>query len=99
MSIKVMKTPDSDVTARKPDTDEQDDLTPGVIHGPQTSNKSGKHSSVEKLAASRPELATGTGAKHKAGAFGKPELKSETPGAHGVSGKVSNKVRTTRKKT
>ena len=43
------------------------------IDGLQTSNKSGKHSSVEKLAASRPEFGTGRGAQAVPGAFGDDE--------------------------
>ena len=39
----------------------------------QTSNKSGKHSSVEKLAASRPEFGAGRGAQPVSGAFGRDE--------------------------
>jgi len=40
------------------------------IEGLQTSNKAGKHSSAEKLAASRPEFGASSGAKPVDGAFG-----------------------------
>ena len=39
----------------------------------QTSNKSGKHSTAEKLAASRPEFGEGRGAQPVPGAFGDDE--------------------------
>ncbi|HZQ53426.1 MAG TPA: hypothetical protein VFB14_14575 [Bryobacteraceae bacterium] len=65
--------PDSDETARNkhPFTGDEnvadaDTATPGL----QTSNKSGKHSSAEKLAASRPEFGAGRGAQPVPGAFG-----------------------------
>jgi hypothetical protein len=98
MSMKIAKIPESDITARKPDSDEEDDLfDPGNIEGLQMAGKSGKHSAVQKLAASRPEFATGTAAKHKAGAFGKP--KPTSPTLHGLPGEVSQKGPKTRKKT
>lgn len=68
--------PDSDETARKKHADAADDPMPDVDAaqpGLQTSNKSGKHSSVEKLAASRPEFGTGRGAVPVDGAFGREE--------------------------
>jgi hypothetical protein len=43
-----------------------DTTTPGL----QTSGKSGKHSSAEKLAASRPGFGAGRGAQPVSGAFG-----------------------------
>lgn len=65
--------PNSDETARNkhPFTGDEnlpdvDTTTPGL----QTSNKSGKHSSAEKLAASRPEFGAGRGAQPVSGAFG-----------------------------
>jgi hypothetical protein len=65
--------PDSDETARnrQPDAGQEpiEDAS-SQIDGLQTSNKSGKHSSVEKLTASRPHLGTGTGSKPVPGAFG-----------------------------
>ncbi len=65
--------PDSDETARAKHpyagAEEVPDASPD-IEGLQTSNKSGKHSSVEKLAASRPEFGSGSGAKPVDGAFG-----------------------------
>ncbi len=65
--------PDSDETARKKHSDADDeDITDIDTAGPdlQTSNKSGKHSSAEKLAASRPEFGAGRGAQPVSGAFG-----------------------------
>ena len=65
--------PDSDETARKQTSfagEEMMDDVSAEIEGLQTSNKSGKHSSVEKLAASRPELGSGRGALPVDGAFG-----------------------------
>jgi hypothetical protein len=69
--------PKSDETARKkhPYTGENtadEDIADIDMAGPdlQTSNKSGKHSSVEKLAASRPEFGAGRGAQPVPGAFG-----------------------------
>jgi hypothetical protein len=65
--------PDSDETSRRrPPDDGQDpaDATDLEIEGLQTSQKSGKHSSVEKLAASRPEFEAGRDARAIPGAFG-----------------------------
>jgi hypothetical protein len=68
--------PDSDETARKKHPDANADPVQGgdltdSDQGLQTSNKSGKHSSAEKLAASRPEFGTGRGAVPVDGAFGR----------------------------
>lgn len=66
--------PNSDESARSKHPDSGDEAMPDVsddIDGLQTSNKSGKHSSVEKLAASRPEFGAGRGAQPVSGAFGK----------------------------
>jgi hypothetical protein len=68
--------PDSDESARKKHPDAADDPMPDVDAarpGLQTSNKSGKHSSAEKLAASRPEFGSGRGAQPVDGAFGRDE--------------------------
>ena len=66
--------PDSDQTARSKHADSSDELTEDTsLADPQTSTKSGKHSSVEKLAASRPELGSGRGAQSVPGAFGDDE--------------------------
>ena len=67
------KVPDSDEFARKTteDMDREGSETLGSLSDRQTSNKSGKHSSVEKQAASRPEF--GGRAKQLAGAHGKPD--------------------------
>jgi hypothetical protein len=65
--------PDSDETARSKHPYAGDEVMEDVssdIEGLQTSNKSGKHSSVEKLAASRPEFGAGRGAQQVSGAFG-----------------------------
>ena len=80
--------PDSDESARKkyPDADE-DDLSPDVdtqVTDLQTSNKSGKHSSAEKLAGSRPGYGTGRGAVPVDGAFGSDET-DDTP--HAITGR------------
>src|SRR3954447_24417942 len=68
--------PDSDETARRqhPDAGEENvEDASDNIEGLQTSNKSGKHSSVEKLAASRPEFGEGSTSKPVPGAFGDDE--------------------------
>jgi hypothetical protein len=65
--------PDSDESARGKHPyagDEQIEDVSQSIDGLQTSNKTGKHSSVEKLAASRPEFGSSAGAKPVDGAFG-----------------------------
>lgn len=65
--------PASDETARAKHAYAGDEAMADVsddIDGLQTSNKSGKHSSVQKLAASRPEFGTGRGAQQVSGAFG-----------------------------
>ena len=65
--------PDSDESARKKHPDAGADNVPDAdtsIPNLQTSNKSGKHSTAEKLAASRPEFGTGRGAEPVDGAFG-----------------------------
>ncbi len=65
--------PGSDETARGKHAhageEEMPDASPD-IEGLQTSNKTGKHSSVEKLAASRPEFGSSAGANPVDGAFG-----------------------------
>jgi hypothetical protein len=69
-------TPDSDETARNKHQDSGQESVEDAssdIDGLQTSNKSGKHSSAEKLAASRPEFGTGRGALPVPGAFGDDE--------------------------
>lgn len=66
---KSMKTPDSDETARK-STEESEPVDETTDVNLQSSNKTGKHSSVEKLAASRPEFGASPGAKPVPGAFG-----------------------------
>ena len=77
--------PDSDETAREKHSyagDEQIEEASEDIEGLQTSNKTGKHSSAEKLAASRPEFGSSAGAKPVDGAFGNdPD--------HNVSGRLA----------
>jgi len=65
--------PDSDETARNKHPFTGEEQIPDAsadIEGLQTSNKAGKHSSAEKLAASRPEFGASPGAKPVDGAFG-----------------------------
>jgi hypothetical protein len=106
MSEKNSKIPDSDVTARKQSVGaEESGNDTEQINDLQISNKTGKHSAVEKLAASRPEFAESPGARPKDGAFGDSTPKKDrerpggTPGSQGLSGRpggVSNKARKTR---
>jgi hypothetical protein len=79
--------PDSDQSARKShpakgdeEVAESTDETVNV----QTSHKSGKHSSAEKLSASRPEFGEGRGAQPIDGAFG-----SDEEGEHKVTGRLA----------
>ncbi len=68
--------PNSDQSARSnhPDAgDENPEDIDASISDLQTSNKSGKHSTAEKLAASRPEFGAGRGAQPVEGAFGDDE--------------------------
>jgi hypothetical protein len=84
MSKKSIGAPDSDQTAREPDAAlDIDEISedPGDIEGRQTSNKTGKHSSAEKLAASRPGFGSSPGAKPVDGAFG-----GQTPEEAGLRG-------------
>jgi hypothetical protein len=79
--------PDSDESARNYHPDAAETSIPDAdtsVSGLQTSNKSGKHSSAEKLAASRPEFGTGRGAQPVDGAFGKDE-----EGEHPVTGRLA----------
>ena len=67
--------PDSDESARKAIENlesEQEDIDT-QIEGRQISNKSGKRSSAEKLASSRPEFGTSPGANPVPGASGKAD--------------------------
>lgn len=75
--------PDSDETARgqQPAVDDAVMEQVGMdIDGLQTSNKAGKHSTVEKMSASRPEFGEGRGALPVPGAFGDDE-------AHVITGR------------
>lgn len=94
MSYKATKTPDSDQTARH-DFDDGQDMRPDEIEnedGLQTSLKSGKHSSVEKLAASRPEYKQGNPAKAVPGAHGDGRTDEEKAEFNSRPGEVSNKA-------
>jgi len=80
--------PDSDESSRRKHPDAADEAMPDVdtsTPGLQTSNKSGKHSSAEKLAASRPEFGTGRGAQPVDGAFGRNEEGESHPTGRGAS--------------
>lgn len=97
--------PNSDRTARKRSEAQDEARSDGSSAvEPQTSNKSGKHSSVEKLAASRPEFAAAPGAKAKPGSFGDGRAKkggeasASTKGLAGRPGEVSEKVKKTKGK-
>jgi len=102
MSTKSTKIPDSDVADRgRVDVGNTNPEEAGNTEGRQTSLKTGKHSSVEKKAASRPELRTAPGAHPKDGAFGDPtpdkhrDRPAGTPGSEGLNGRpggVSNKA-------
>ncbi|HEX4810088.1 MAG TPA: hypothetical protein VH325_14210 [Bryobacteraceae bacterium] len=78
MSDRRMNAPDSDESAREPlDREEtspidNDDLNANT-DGRQISNKSGKHSSALKLAASRPGFGPSAGANPVDGASGKAD--------------------------
>ena len=68
--------PDSDRSVRSNHPDSGDENVSDAdlaIADLQTSNKSGKHSTAEKLAASRPEFGAGRGAQPVSGAFGDDE--------------------------
>lgn len=66
--------PDSDETARSYHKEDEAETTIDAdTTATQTSNKTGKHSSVQKLAASRPEFSAGRGAQPVDGAFGNDE--------------------------
>jgi hypothetical protein len=81
--------PDSDESARQKHAQEQEEENwnevTDVVTTTQTSHKSGKHSTAEKLAASRPEFSEGRGAQHVDGAFGADkEEREEPPGRKGA---------------
>lgn len=68
--------PDSDQSARKSHPAKEDEETSESTDETlnlQTSHKSGKHSAIEKLSASRPEFSEGRGAQPVDGAFGSDE--------------------------
>jgi hypothetical protein len=73
MADKKTNYPDSDESARHtnpPQDDEMDTNPNDAVPGLQVSGKSGKHSTTEKLAASRPNFGTGRGAEPVDGASG-----------------------------
>jgi hypothetical protein len=81
--------PDSDQSARQKHAQEQEEENwnevTDVVKTTQTSHKSGKHSTAEKLAASRPEFSEGRGAKPVDGASGSGEEEREDlPGRRGA---------------
>ncbi len=79
--------PDSDQSVRKThpaEGDQESGESPEETVDVQTSNKSGKHSSVEKLSASRPEFGEGRGAQPGDGAFGRDE-----EGEHPITGRLA----------
>jgi hypothetical protein len=81
--------PDSDQSARQKHAQEQEDENwnevTDVVTDLRTSNKSGKHSTAEKLSASRPEFGDGGRAQHVDGASGSSEEEREdVPGHRGV---------------
>jgi hypothetical protein len=96
------KLPDSDPTARKRGGESQqvpsEEMSSAV---PETSHKSGKHSSVEKASASRPESQPAPGAKPKPGSFGSDRsgTTGNAAGLGGRPGEVSGKVRKTKGST
>lgn len=73
MSKKGTAMPDSDQTARPKHNQNEDLGTVPETEGGQTSLKTGKRSSAEKLAASRPEFNAHSNAKPVPGAFGNDE--------------------------
>ena len=86
--------PDSDESARAKHPDAGEENVPDAnteIGALQTSNKSGKHSTAEKLAASRPEFGTGRGAVPVDGAFGKDNEIHEIRGR--LAGSNTNQFR------
>jgi hypothetical protein len=81
--------PDSDQSARGKHAQEQEEENlsevTDVVTPLETSHKSGKHSTAEKLAASRPEFSPGRGAQHVDGAFGEEkEERDDLPGRRGA---------------
>lgn len=94
-----MKTnyPDSDESVRRNHPDTADDPTQDVepsYPGLQTSTKSGKHSTVEKLAASRPEFGSGRASQPVPGAFGHDEQTHSPTGRNASSGTNQHRCKT-----
>jgi len=75
--VKKTDVPDSDESARQKHAQEQEEENwnevTDVVKTTETSHKSGKHSTAEKLAASRPEFSEGRGAAPVSGASGTEE--------------------------
>jgi hypothetical protein len=87
--VKKTDLPDSDQSARQKHAEEQEEENwnevTDVVTATQTSHKTGKHSTAEKLAASRPEFSEGRGAKPVDGASGSQEEEREDlPGRRGA---------------
>ena len=85
--------PDSDESTRRKHPDAAEDNIPDAdtsIGGLQTSNKSGKRSSAEKLAASRLEFGTGRRAVPVDGDFGSEDRAHEVTGR--LAGPDTNKL-------
>lgn len=79
--------PDSDQSTRKshfPHRDEDVAEATDRTENVQTSTKTGKHSTAEKLSASRPEFGEGRGAQPVDGAFG-----SDEEGQHVTTGRLA----------
>ena len=81
--------PDSDQSARQKHPREQEEENwkevTDVVKTTQTSHKTGKTSTAEKLAASRPEFGEGRGARHVDGASGpEEEEREDLPGRRGA---------------
>jgi hypothetical protein len=92
MARKQNSVPDSDQSVRglPPEVDPEEGI---MGDGAQTSHKSGKHSSREKLAASRPEHGTGAQAKPVDGADGDPHPDDYShKGNPGLQGELANKA-------
>lgn len=94
MSKKSNSIPDSDQSERRVHNQtENTDTGSEILDGGQTSNKTGKHSSVEKLGASRPEFGSSPGANPVDGAFGETHDKD-----HGVHSELNPRDKALRPK-
>lgn len=91
MGEKVVKTPDSDRSARKQAEDVADEMTDttGSLATRNSSNKTGKKSSTSKLAASRPDFGPSAKAKPVPGAHGNRPANQASPQKHHAEGYVA----------